>query len=127
MEECDTLLMVGTSFPYLEFMPEPGQARAVQIDLDPMRIGLRYSVEVGLVGDGRRTLQHLLPLLRPNRYRGFLRNAQRGMETVGNAWDAERPADEAGGCLPVPAQMNDLATNCSLVDPGAWATEAEER
>ena len=57
MEECDTLLMVGTSFPYIEFLPKPGQARAVQIDLDPARIGLRYPVEVGLVGDSRRTLQ----------------------------------------------------------------------
>src|SRR5579871_2934539 len=51
MENCDTLLMVGTSFPYIEFMPKPGQARGVQIELDPKRIGLRYPVEVGLVGD----------------------------------------------------------------------------
>src|ERR671923_1782063 len=57
MEACDTLLMVGTSFPYVEFMPKPGQARGVQIELDPMRIGLRYPVEVGLVGDSRRTLK----------------------------------------------------------------------
>ena len=64
MESCDTLLIVGSSFPYLEFMPKPGQARAVQIDLDPIRIGLRYPVEVGLVGDSRRTLQALMPLLR---------------------------------------------------------------
>ena len=65
MEECDTLLMVGTSFPYIEFLPKPGQARGVQIDLDPTRIGLRYPVEVGLVGDSRATLQALLPLLQP--------------------------------------------------------------
>ena len=50
METCDTLLMVGTSFPYIEFLPKPGQARGVQIELDPTRIGLRYPVEVGLVG-----------------------------------------------------------------------------
>ena len=48
LEECDTLLIVGSSFPYIEFLPKPGQARGVQIDLDPMRIGLRYPVEVGL-------------------------------------------------------------------------------
>ena len=60
IESCDTLLMVGTSFPYIEFLPKPGQARAVQIDLDPARIGLRYPVEVGLVGDSRRTLRALL-------------------------------------------------------------------
>jgi pyruvate dehydrogenase (quinone) len=51
LEECDTLLMVGTSFPYIEFFPKPGQARGVQIDVNPTRIGLRYPVEVGLVGD----------------------------------------------------------------------------
>ena len=54
METCDTLLMVGTSFPYLEFLPKPGQAKGVQIELDPKRIGLRFPVEVGLVGDCRR-------------------------------------------------------------------------
>src|SRR5207248_6030543 len=47
-EDCDTLLIVGSTFPYIEFMPKPGQARAVQIELDPKRIGLRYPVEVGL-------------------------------------------------------------------------------
>lgn len=76
MEHCDTLLMVGTSFPYIEFFPKPGQARAVQIDLDPARIGLRYPVEVGLVGDSRRTLQALLPMLRRNEDRSFLEKAQ---------------------------------------------------
>jgi pyruvate dehydrogenase (quinone) len=79
MEGCDTLLMVGTSFPYIEFMPKPGQARGVQIDLDPARIGLRYPVEVGLVGDSQRTLQKLLPLLNHNEDRRFLEEAQEGM------------------------------------------------
>ena len=55
LEDCDTLLIVGSSFPYIEFLPKPGKARAMQIDLDPIRIGLRYDVEVGLVGDSRRT------------------------------------------------------------------------
>src|SRR5205085_4342087 len=63
IENCDTLLMVGSSFPYIEFLPKPGQARSVQIDLDPIKIGLRYSVDAGLVGDSRRTLEALLPLL----------------------------------------------------------------
>ena len=79
MEGCDTLLMVGTSFPYIEFMPKPGQARGVQIDLDPTRIGLRYPVEVGLEGDSRRTLQALIPLLQRHDDRSFLETAQRGM------------------------------------------------
>jgi pyruvate dehydrogenase (quinone)/pyruvate oxidase len=83
MEDCDTLLIVGSSFPYLEFYPKPGQARAVQIDLDPMRVGLRYPVEVGLVGDSRRTVRALLPLLARKDDRGFLERAQNGMQ----AWN----------------------------------------
>jgi pyruvate dehydrogenase (quinone)/pyruvate oxidase len=79
LEACDTLLMVGTSFPYIEFYPKPGQARAVQIDVNPARIGLRYPVEVGLVGDSRRTLAALLPLLGRKTDRGFLEEARAGM------------------------------------------------
>jgi pyruvate dehydrogenase (quinone) len=79
LEQCDTLLMIGTAFPYIEFLPKPGQARGVQIDLDPARIGLRYPVEVGLVGDSRRTIQALLPLLERNQERSFLKQAQDGM------------------------------------------------
>ena len=79
LEECDTLLMVGTSFPYIEFLPKPGQARAVQIELDPARLGLRYPVEVGLIGDSRQTLRALLPLLKRNSDRRFLERAQKQM------------------------------------------------
>jgi pyruvate dehydrogenase (quinone)/pyruvate oxidase len=79
LEECDTLMMIGTSFPYIEFLPKPGQARAVQIELDPRRVGLRYPVEVGLVGDSRRTLQVLLPLLDRKADRSFLDKAQKRM------------------------------------------------
>lgn len=75
-ENCDTLLMVGTSFPYIEFLPKPGQARGVQIDLDPARIGLRYPVEVGLVGDSRETLRALLRHLTRDADRSFLEKAQ---------------------------------------------------
>jgi pyruvate dehydrogenase (quinone) len=81
LEECDTLLMVGTSFPYIEFLPKPGQARGVQIELDPMRIGLRYPVEAGLVGDSARTLQALLPRLARKTERGFLESAQERMKS----------------------------------------------
>jgi pyruvate dehydrogenase (quinone)/pyruvate oxidase len=80
MEDCDTLLMVGTSFPYIEFMPKPGQAHGVQIELDPKRIGLRYPVEVGLVGDSRATLSELIPLLKRKEDRSFLQAAQAGMK-----------------------------------------------
>jgi pyruvate dehydrogenase (quinone) len=80
LEVCDTLLIVGSSFPYIEFMPKPGKARTVQIDLDPARIGLRYDVEVGLVGDSRRTLEALLPLLKRKKDRSFLEQAQKEMK-----------------------------------------------
>jgi pyruvate dehydrogenase (quinone) len=79
MEDCDTLFLVGTSFPYIEFLPKPGAARGVQVDLDPLRIGLRYPVEVGLVGDARQTLRELLPLLARNEHRGFLDKARENM------------------------------------------------
>ncbi len=80
LEDCDTLFLIGTSFPYMEYYPKPGKARAVQIDLDPVRIGLRYPVEVGLVGDCRRTLQQLLRLLKRNTHRKFLERAQTEMK-----------------------------------------------
>jgi pyruvate dehydrogenase (quinone) len=80
MEDCDTILIVGSAFPYIEFMPKPDQARGVQIDRDPQQIGLRFPVEVGLVGDSRQTLRALLPLLKRNDSRKFLENAQSAMK-----------------------------------------------
>jgi pyruvate dehydrogenase (quinone) len=63
MQDCDTLLMVGSSFPYSEFLPEEGQARGVQIDIDGKMLGIRYPMEVNLVGDSAETLRALLPRL----------------------------------------------------------------
>jgi pyruvate dehydrogenase (quinone) len=63
MTHCDTLLMIGTGFPYAEFLPEEGKARAVQIDIDPTMLGMRYPAEVNLHGDSLETLRLLLPLL----------------------------------------------------------------
>ena len=63
MQGCDTLLMVGSGFPYTEFLPKEGQARGVQVDIKPAMLGLRYPMEVNLVGDADATLQALLPLL----------------------------------------------------------------
>lgn len=80
MGDCDTLLIVGSAFPYIEFMPKPGQAKCVQIELNPQRMGLRYPADVGLIGDSRRTLQELIPLLRKRQDRGFLETAQKGMK-----------------------------------------------
>jgi pyruvate dehydrogenase (quinone) len=79
MEECDTLIMAGTNFPYMEFLPKPGQARIVQIDLDPARIGLRQPVDVGIVGDCKAVLNALLPLIQRKADRGFLLKAQERM------------------------------------------------
>ncbi|MFL5967420.1 MAG: thiamine pyrophosphate-requiring protein [Gaiellaceae bacterium] len=64
MNECDTLLMVGSSFPYSEWLPKPGNARGVQIDLKGTMLNIRYPMELGLVGDAKDTLQELIPLLR---------------------------------------------------------------
>jgi thiamine pyrophosphate-dependent acetolactate synthase large subunit-like protein len=72
MENCDTLLMMGSSFPYLEFLPKPGDATGVQVDTDPQRIGLRFPIEVGLVGDSRRVLRELTPRLTRKADRSFL-------------------------------------------------------
>jgi pyruvate dehydrogenase (quinone)/pyruvate oxidase len=80
LESCDTLLIVGSSFPYIEFYPKPGKAKAVQIELDPKRVGLRYPVDAGLVGDSRRVLSELLPLLRKNDSSKFLEAAQDAMK-----------------------------------------------
>jgi pyruvate dehydrogenase (quinone)/pyruvate oxidase len=80
LEECDTLLIVGSTFPYIEFYPKPEQAAAVQIDIDPQRIGLRYPVECGLIGDAKAALEALLPLLKRNEDRSFLKKAQQGVK-----------------------------------------------
>ncbi len=63
MRECDSLLVIGSSFPYSQFLPKFGKARGVQIDIDPHMVGLRYPFEVNLVGDAAATLRRLLPLL----------------------------------------------------------------
>ncbi len=71
MQDCDTLLVVGSSFPYSEFLPPEGTARGVQIDIDGRLIGIRYPMEVNLIGDAKETLQALLPYLARKGYRGW--------------------------------------------------------
>ena len=90
LESCDTLLIVGSSFPYIEFYPKPGDAKAVQIELDPKRVGLRYPVDVGLVGDSRRVLSELLPLLQKNDERKFLEMRAGGNARVARADERAR-------------------------------------
>ncbi|MBV9771853.1 MAG: pyruvate oxidase [Bryobacterales bacterium] len=83
LQECDTLLIAGTAFPYMEFYPKPGNCKTVQIDIDPTRIGLRHPVEVGLVGDCQTVLQALLPMIKHHEDRGFLEKSQKRMQ----AWN----------------------------------------
>src|SRR6185437_10989373 len=80
LEECDTLLIAGSTFPYMEFYPKPGQAKGIQIDVDPTRIGLRFNVDVGLVGDCRTVLRALLPMVDRKKKRDFLKDAQDRMK-----------------------------------------------
>jgi pyruvate dehydrogenase (quinone) len=85
MERCDTLLMVGSSFPYSEFLPKEGSARGVQIDIDGRQLGLRYPMEVNLVGDSRLTLRALLPLLEHKTDRSWRAEIE---ENVAHWWRA---------------------------------------
>ncbi|PYQ27732.1 MAG: pyruvate oxidase [Acidobacteria bacterium] len=94
IESCDTLLLVGTSFPYIEFLPKPGQARAVQIDDDPVRIALRYPVDAALAGDAKHTLQKLIPLLQRKTDRAFLEKAQQAMRQWWEQMDTQTARDD---------------------------------
>jgi len=94
LEGCDTLLMIGTSYPYIEFLPKPDDCRFVQIDSNAQRIGLRTPVEVGLIGDSKKTIQLLLPLLKKNGYRKFLDRAQKSMKTWNERIEKEGTATD---------------------------------
>jgi pyruvate dehydrogenase (quinone) len=89
MMNCDTLLTVGSNFPYTQFMPELGQARGVQIDVDGSLIGMRYPYEVNLVGDARRTLQALIPLLEHKQDRGWREDLEKQISRWWDVIDAE--------------------------------------
>ncbi|HWF84135.1 MAG TPA: thiamine pyrophosphate-requiring protein [Vicinamibacterales bacterium] len=79
MTECDTLLMVGTNFPYPEFLPKPGQARGIQIDIDGRLLGIRYATELNLIGDAADTLRVLLPYLERKTDRGWRERIEKGV------------------------------------------------
>jgi pyruvate dehydrogenase (quinone) len=95
MEGCDTLLMVGTGFPYAEWLPEPGTARGVQIDIDGRRLGIRYPDEVDLQGDAAATLRALVPLLARKEDRSWRAEIESGVESWWRVLDerAHAPAD----------------------------------
>ena len=90
IDGCDTFLMVGSSFPYSEWLPEPGQARGVQIDIDGRLVGIRYPMEAGLVGDARDTLRELIPQLERKQDRSW----REGIEAEVERWE-EILADRA--------------------------------
>lgn len=82
IEHCDALFMIGTSFPYSEWLPKPGQAACVEIDIDGSLIGVRYPTDVALVGDAKDTLRALMPMLEPKKDRSW----QDGIKTEIEAW-----------------------------------------
>ncbi len=116
MEECDTLLMIGTSYPYPAYLPKPGQARGVQIDIDASRIGLRYPVEVGVVGDSQSVLKALIPLLQRKADRSFLEKAQK----AAREWDEKITAEGHSTAMPMKPQvvaqmLDELAAHDAIV------------
>ncbi len=120
MEECDSLLMVGTSFPYLEYYPRSDQAHAVQIDSDPTRIGLRFPVDIGLTGDAKATLRTLLPKLQRRTDRSFLEKAQSRMKD----WDELMQARETRDDVPLKPQvvahhLNELLAKDAIISTDA--------
>ncbi|WP_326692872.1 MULTISPECIES: thiamine pyrophosphate-requiring protein [unclassified Streptomyces] len=84
MQGCDTLLVIGSSFPYTQFLPELDQARAVQIDIDPHLVGMRYPFEVNLVGDAAETLKRLLPMLERKKHGAWREKIEKD---VGRWWE----------------------------------------
>jgi pyruvate dehydrogenase (quinone) len=94
MQDCDTLLMVGSSFPYSEFLPEEGQAKGIQIDIDGRMIGIRYPMDVNLVGDAKETLAKLIPLLKRKEDRSWREGVESGMKDWWKLME-ERAMEEA--------------------------------
>jgi pyruvate dehydrogenase (quinone)/pyruvate oxidase len=120
MEQADTLLMVGTSFPYLEYYPDHARCRGVQIDRDATRIGLRFPVEVGLCGDARATLKVLLPLIARRADRSFLDRAQAGMKEWRELMHARTHRDDS----PLKPQVVADALNDLLPDNAIISTDS---
>jgi len=120
LEECDTLLIAGSSFPYMDFYPEPGAARAVQIDRDPSRIGLRYPVEIGLTGDVKATLERLRGFLRRRDDRSFLEKAQARVKD----WRALMQDRESRDDVPIKPAVVAGALNRLLRDDAIVSTDS---
>ncbi len=112
LEQCDALVIVGSTMPYIEYYPSPGQVVCVQIDDRPERIGLRHPVDVGLCGDARATLRELVPMLEPVTDRSFLEQAQRGMREWWSLMEERGTHDE----LPMKPQVPAWSLNSVLAD-----------
>ncbi len=124
MEHCDALLMIGTSFPYMEFLPKHDQARGVQIDDKADRIGLRYPVEVGLVGDAKATLQALIPFLRRKEDRSFLEKMQERVKDWNELMETRARHETPIKPQQIAHELNDLAADDAIVstDSGTITT-----
>ncbi len=120
MEKCDALLVVGSTFPYIEYYPRPGQARCVQIDRDPQRIGLRCPVEAGLVGDAAICLGRLNEQLERKTDRAFLEDAQMAMRR----WRAMMREAESGDQIPLKPQRVMKAFGDRLPDNAIIAADS---
>jgi len=127
LEDCDTLFIVGSSFPYVEFLPKPGTVRCVQIERDPQRVSLRHPADAALVGDARSCLGALIPLLKQHR-RDFLSQAQKGkarwqklMEERGTRTDKPMKPDVVGWELGKRIAANAIVTSDSGTITTWWA------
>ena len=123
LDSCDTLLVVGSNDPWTEFYPAPGQARAVQVDIDGRHLGNRYPVEVGLVGDAAESLAALLPLLeqRDGGGRRWPSGCARGAARAGARRDAGAPAQpRAGRAGPHPAAAGDAQVSVDVGSITYW-------
>jgi len=120
LEGCDTLLIAGSSFPYIEFYPKPGKAKAVQIELDAMRVGLRHPVDAALVGDTRSTLQALLPKLKHHEDRSYLQTAQESMKEWNKLMEERGQVDSK----PMKPQVVAYELNKLLSDDAIVATDS---
>ncbi len=125
MEGCDTLLMIGSSFPYSEWLPEPGNARGVQIDIDARLIGTRYPMEVNLVGDAADTLRALIPLLAPKADRSWREEVEGNVERWWRILDeqAAQPADPINPQLVFHALSDRLPDGALLTADSGSATD----
>jgi pyruvate dehydrogenase (quinone) len=127
LESCDTLFIIGSSFPYVEFLPAPGSVKCVQIDIDPQRVSLRHPADVALVADAKTSLRALIPLLTEHS-KGFLTKAQDGkakwqklMEERGTRADKPMKPDVVGWELGKRIPANAIVTSDSGTITTWWA------